>query len=239
MKPPEGYRPPNSVEEFRERLANGETYFCNSDFSNADLSEIELGSVYLFQTNFDSANFEKAKFDQTKFIGSTFIGANLSQVIATHCVMMGADFYKANFTNSDVLYCDARDSCFIFTEFIQSTLIGNWLSGSTFHTTKILDTALSLNDLSNTKHPNRLSFIDIHSIRKSAGLLRDMMEYDHGDDEMNLRKLKITGDVQTLERFFDGCGVPAEGIELFRGWLTSTDYQSVFIRFCLHSEPNV
>lgn len=236
LTPPEGYVPPKSAEELHARIGQGETYFCDSDLSGQIFDSVSLGGVYLFQSKFDGAIFRGCTFDQTKLIGSTFIDAKFSNTTFEHCIMMGSDLFRSILRDTRLLFCDARGAFFGETEFFRCLLFGNWLGEATFFATRFLDTPIAINDLSETKHPEQYSIVDVATLHKSAAILLAAATAEYGSDEMNLHARKSLEDVDSIQRFFRACGVPPEAIGLFRRWLLAPEYASVFISYSTQDE---
>lgn len=107
-KYPDGYAPPASPQDLRERFAAGERWFYEATLAGSDLTSINLSD----------ANLERA----------TFEGAILFKATMRGCVLFRADFRNADLRRANLVRCALYS-----TKFYGADLRGANFSGANMH----------------------------------------------------------------------------------------------------------
>lgn len=236
---PDGYKPPVSKEEFLERLGAGERLFCNANLANSVFEAVNFDSADLQKTDLSGSTFRNCQFDQAIFFGANLQNCVFDNLRATHCIFIGADLYGSHINNSEILYCDFTDACLIETVFESSYPIANTFTNSWFQFTSFLRSPFTLNDLSQTHHPDSgYCTIDVVSLDLSARLLRANFDVQHDsvDSESLYRQREVAEDLENVEKFFVRCGLPGNIFKLYWNLVSSAQHESVFISYSTHDE---
>ncbi len=134
------------MNDFYEKLKAGQTNFSGSDFQNKsfDNADIDGNNLLLTSINFGGCSFYNAKFKSTNFSGSIFSNADLSNVTFDRCILIGADFHRANLKGAKFIWGTLEDSFLGTTNLEDVIFIGTSLENSTFGFTKFKRTGLGM-----------------------------------------------------------------------------------------------
>lgn len=111
-----------SLEEFKQRLANGESNFSNLILENMDLSNINLSCLDFSYSNFINVNLECSNLANANFTNCLLDDCNLENAILRNAILERASLRRAILSNANI--CGAK----LFAAVLEDANLENILS---------------------------------------------------------------------------------------------------------------